>query len=132
MPPLVLDPPTGTPTNRSDLRVTRGGVAGWGILPSAMVIAWGGDGADVIVPAEQHRDVEFEREKQAFLALSPFALAPYRGQYVASRSGTIIDSDRDLSVLVTRVFQTNANLPVYITRLEPDAGDVRFDTPFFG
>ena len=128
---LVLDPPTGASTNRSDARILTGEITAPGGMVSAFAAVFGlGGGADVI-PAEQHRDITFEREKRAFVALSPFALAPYRGQYVVSRGGTIIDSDRDLSALADRVFRQYGDVPVYITRVGHDAGDVRFDTPFF-
>lgn len=126
---LVVDLPTGTPPGRSETRVLTGEVQVWGVVSSAAMITWA-DGADVL-PAEEHRDVEFEREKRAFMAISPFSLAPYRGRYVTSRGGTIIDSDPDLAVLVGRVFRQYGDVPVYVTKVGQASADVRFDTPFF-
>jgi hypothetical protein len=97
---------------------------------TASAIIVGGDGTDV-VPAEQGGDVEFEREKEAFMAISPFALGRYRGRFVASQGGRIVDFDADLSVLVNRFFMQHPDAPVYITRVGPDEDEFRIDTPFF-
>lgn len=69
----------------------------------------------------------FERQKQEFMSISPETLAQYRGKFVASRNGVIVDHDSHLVALSHRVREHYGNLPVYITRI---GKAVRMPTPF--
>ncbi len=64
---------------------------------------------------------EYIRQKEAFLRRSisePLLLAPYRGRFVASRDGQIVDSDIDLAAVTNRFFSQYGDVPVYIGRVD--------------
>lgn len=73
---------------------------------------------------------EFERQKQFFDQILPLFLEQYRGRFVASRDGRIVDSDDDFVALTHRFFENFGDVPVYITKIGHDDG-ISLDTPFF-
>jgi hypothetical protein len=118
MPPLILDPPTGT----SAYRIHRG-VQGAQVTRSWISREFTTDIQDV-------KELEFTQEREAFLNIPQDLLAPHAGRFVASHRGNILDSDQDLHALVTRVFR-HGDKPVYITKVGEDHDELRLDTPFF-
>ena len=73
---------------------------------------------------------EFAEQQQAFEQIPPLLLEQYRGRFVASMNGRIVDSDEDFVTLTHRFFETFGDVAVYITKIGDDAGIV-IDTPFF-
>lgn len=73
---------------------------------------------------------EFREQEEAFRQIPPLFLEQYRGQFVASRNGRILDSDEDLASLSRRFFETHGDVPVFMTKIGEDF-DVVIDTPFF-
>lgn len=73
---------------------------------------------------------EFAEQQQAFEQIPPLLLEQYRGRFVASMNGRIVDSDEDFVTLTRRFFETFGDVAVYITKIGDDAGIV-IDTPFF-
>jgi hypothetical protein len=51
----------------------------------------------------------------------------YRGRFVVSRNGVILDADPDLVELTGRFFNQHGRVPVYITRI---GKPVRMPSPF--
>lgn len=75
-------------------------------------------------------DLEFRQQKDAFKRIPPHVLVPYRGQFVASCNGEIVDSDDNLTELTRRFFGEHGNIPVYMTRVgEPIR--ITISTPLF-
>jgi len=72
---------------------------------------------------------EFQEQKEAFQQIPPLLLEQYRGQFVASRNGNIVDSDSDLDSLVSRFFTRHGDVPVYVTKVGSPIREF-FDTPF--
>jgi hypothetical protein len=70
-------------------------------------------------------DHEFERQRDAFLAIPEADLLRFAGEFVLSRDGRIVDHDRDLVALTSR----SGTAPVYITRAGEDL-EMGIDTPF--
>lgn len=129
MAPIVTDLPDGAPAAGSEARILRGEIGPSVILLTGRLI-WT-DGADIVAPTGSPSDFAFEQEKRAFQAISPFQLARFKGRFVASRSGRIVDSDEDLSALVDRFFTVHGEVPVYVTKIGEDQDEIRIDTPFF-
>lgn len=80
---------------------------------------------DPVSPA----DSEFERQRNAFLAVPKADLLRYTGQFVLSRDGRIVDHDRDLGALTRRSVQRFGTAPVYITKAGEDF-EINIETPF--
>lgn len=73
-----------------------------------------GLGAELL---EQASASDFERQKAAFKAIPPLIRERYRGQFIASYNGAIVDCDVDLPSLTNRFFSKYGDVPVYITRI---------------
>lgn len=102
-------------------------------LATPVEIAWENDPPSDASHSEQeyatrssHED-GFERQKQAFMNIPLDSLAPYRGKFVASRNGIIVDNDTNLVALTHRVRENYGDLPMYITRF---GKPVKMPTPF--
>lgn len=76
---------------------------------------------------EVPKATEFERQKEAFKGIPEMFLAPYRGKFVASLDGVIVDWDTDLASLSHRFRERFGKVPVYITRVGKAA---RMPTPY--
>ena len=78
---------------------------------------WGA--LDIRLPEYERatRDEEFEEQKAAFKNIPSECFEPYRGRFVATRNGEIVDSDDDLTALTRRFFREHGDVPVYITRV---------------
>lgn len=75
-------------------------------------------------------DLEFRQQKDAFKRIPPHVLVSYRGQFVASCNGEIVDSDENLAELTRRFFGEHGDVPVYMTRVgEPIR--ITISTPLF-
>ena len=72
---------------------------------------------------------EFEEQERLFEQIPPLLLEPYRGQFVASMDGQIVDSDEDLATLSRRFFETHGDMAVFMTKVGEEF-DVVIDTPF--
>ena len=72
---------------------------------------------------------EFEEQKRLFENIPPLLLEQYRGYFVASRNGEVVDSDADMDCLVDRFFATQGDVPVFITRIGSPIREF-VDTPF--
>jgi hypothetical protein len=75
-------------------------------------------------------EIQFEEQKQLFNEIPPLLLEGYRGMFVASRNGRIVDSDDDFTALAHRFFQNFGDVSVYVAKIGHDDG-VSIDTPFF-
>ncbi len=73
---------------------------------------------------------KFEEQKRLFEEIPKLLLEQYRGRFVASRNGRIVDSDEDFAVLWERFFTTFGDVPAYITKIGDDPG-IMIDTPVF-
>ena len=62
-------------------------------------------------------DLEFQEQKEAFNRIPPSALLEYRGRFIASRNGQIVDSDSNLAALTRRFFREHGDVPVFITKV---------------
>jgi hypothetical protein len=82
------------------------------------------------MPSLSQAELEFEQQKEAFLAIPPLFLAQYQNQFVVSRNGEILDQDPDLPTLTGRFFAQHEDLPVYIAKVG-DTIRATIDTPFF-
>jgi hypothetical protein len=100
--------------------------SGWEFEPSGCV-----GRIEILVADDQATaDAEFNQEKDAFKRIPPLILMPYRGQFVASRNGEIVDSDDNLAELTRRFFGEHGDVSVYITRVgEPIR--ITISTPLF-
>jgi hypothetical protein len=63
-------------------------------------------------------EAEFARQKRLFLAIPESEREQYRGQYVASHDGRILDSDEDLRALSHRFFTQHGEVSVYMTKID--------------
>jgi hypothetical protein len=84
--------------------------------------------AEELSPSER----EFREQRQAYFLKNerePLFLEPYRGQYVVSHNGAVLDHDFDLPTLTNRFFSQHEDMPIYIARVD---SPIRFiiDTPF--
>jgi|ERR1700733_8707699 hypothetical protein len=87
--------------------------------------------------ARQHRVVAslrpeasnpgFEQQKAAFRRIPESERERYKGRFVVSRDGVIVDHDIDLVELGRRFFGQHGKVPVYITRI---GKPVRMRSPF--
>lgn len=84
----------------------------------------------VNIPYETPAEREFREQKEAFQRIPPLLLEEYRGRYVISHDGSILDADEDLDTLTSRFFAEHGDMPVFLTKV---GGEVRefIDTPFF-
>jgi hypothetical protein len=73
---------------------------------------------------------EFEEQKKLFELIPPLLLEQYRGQFVASKDGQVVDSDESFETLAHRFFATFGDVPAYLTKIGEDPG-ITIDTPFF-
>ena len=73
---------------------------------------------------------EFQEQKEAFEQIPPLLLEQYRGHFVASSNGRIVDSDEDFIALTHRFFENFGDVPVFITKIGRDDG-ISIETPFF-
>ena len=60
---------------------------------------------------------EFEAEKAAFEQLQPSLMTTHKGKFVAIRGGQMVDSDDDKMRLITRVYSTLGDGPMYIHKV---------------
>jgi hypothetical protein len=84
---------------------------------------------DTMSPLSQ-AELEFQQQKEAFLAIPPLLLAQYQNQFVVSHNGEILDQDPDLPTLTGRFFAQHEDLSVYIAKVG-DTIRATIDTPFF-
>jgi|SRR5581483_775052 len=77
------------------------------------------------------KEIEFLHQQKAFLDIPPLMLSPYRGEFVVSHNGEILDHDRDLVTLTRRFFSQHGDIPVYIAAALSDDTVEHFDTPFY-
>lgn len=84
---------------------------------------------DLFAPVLSESDQAFNEQKRFFEAIPPLLLEEYRGRFVASRNGEIVDSDDDFVNLTHRFFQNAGNVPVYMTKIGEDEG-IFIETPF--
>jgi len=71
---------------------------------------------DTMPPLSQ-TELEFQQQKEAFLAIPPLFRVQYQNQYVVSHNGEILDHDSDLPTLTARFFAQHGDMPVYITKV---------------
>jgi hypothetical protein len=71
----------------------------------------------------------FEQQKAAFRRIPESERERYKGRFVVSRDGVIVDHDVDLVALSRRFFAQHGKVPVYITRI---GKPVRMRSPFVG
>lgn len=72
---------------------------------------------------------EFSEQKEAFLAIPPLLLAEYRGEYVVSHNGEILDHDTDLPTLTRRFYEQHGDIAIYIDKVN-GLITATIDTPF--
>jgi hypothetical protein len=82
------------------------------------------------IAIQSQAEREFEEQKQAFLCIPKPDLEQYRGEFVASRNGQIVDHDPDLATLTNRFFSEYGDVAVYITRVDGPI-QVVLRTPLF-
>jgi len=76
-------------------------------------------------------ELDFLREKCAFIGLLPSLVATHLGQYVAVHDGKVVDADPSQRALVGRFFERFGDeASVYIGFVGPPPA-VRVPTPFF-
>ena len=78
-------------------------------------------------PGESHAETDFERQKRLFLGIPLTDRERYRGRFVVSCDGVIVDDDADLVELTHRFFDRHGKVPVYITRI---GRPIRMPSPF--
>ncbi|MBU4266869.1 MAG: DUF5678 domain-containing protein [Candidatus Altiarchaeales archaeon] len=59
----------------------------------------------------------FEREKAAFLKMENDLLKKYKGNFVAVLGQKVVDSDRDMQVLMKRVYKKHGYVPAYMQKV---------------
>ena len=74
-------------------------------------------------------DTEYEKQRDAFLAIPSAVLSQFLGEYVLSRDGKIVDHDLCLSNLTRRSVERFGAGPVYVTKVGGDL-EASIDTPF--
>jgi hypothetical protein len=79
------------------------------------------------VPGKSQAETDFERQKRLFLGIPLTDRERYRGRFVVSRDGVIVDDDADLVELTHRFFGHHGKVPVYITRI---GKPIRMPSPF--
>ena len=72
---------------------------------------------------------EFEEQKRLFHQIPPLLLEQYRGLYVISHDGRILDAHSDLDTLTNRFFAEHGDMPVYVSKVGGEMREV-IDTPF--
>ena|SRR5258706_14835445 len=72
---------------------------------------------------------QFEEQKRLFNQIAPLFLAPYRGLFVISRNGEIVDAHEDMDVLIRRFFSENGDVPIYLEKIGGQIREV-IDTHF--
>lgn len=80
-------------------------------------------------PSIAESEMRFREQKRAFMEIPPLLLEQYRGQFVASLNGKIVDHDSDYVTLVHRFFRTFGDVPAFITKIGERRVAV-IDTPF--
>jgi hypothetical protein len=74
-------------------------------------------------------EMRFQEQKQAFMEIPPLLLEQYRGHFVASLNGRIVDHDSDYVTLVHRFFGNFGDVAAFITKIGERHVAV-IDTPF--
>jgi len=92
---------------------------------AGIIKIWGDFKAPSITESERN----FREQKSAFINIPPLALEQYRGHFVASLNGRIVDHDADYVSLVHRFFGTFGDTAVFITKIGERPLAV-IDTPF--
>lgn len=72
---------------------------------------------------------EFEEQKKLFENIPPLLLEPYRGLFVISHNGEILDADEKLDTLTNRFFSEHADMPIYVDKIGGQFREV-IDTHF--
>lgn len=72
---------------------------------------------------------EFEEQKKLFEQIPPLLLEPYRGLFVISHNGRILDADSDLDTLTSRFFAEHGDVPIYLDKIGDQLQEV-IDTHF--
>jgi hypothetical protein len=119
----------GVLTGASDNPINIQGRLDWEVIMSVTpdpVMWWFDDESPNVTLSE----IEFQEQKRMFNEIPPLLLEQYRGMFVASRNGQIVDSDADFTTLAHRFFQNFGDVAVYVTKIGHDDG-VFIDTPFF-
>lgn len=86
-----------------------------------------GEREQISTQVEVKTPSEFEKQREAFKEIPPLVLVPYRGQFVASRDGVIVECDTDLVELTRKFVERYGNVAVYITRI---GKPIKMRTPF--
>ena len=86
-------------------------------------------GTKLEADAVSAEELEFWRQKEAFLSIPAEDLAQYASEFVLARDGRIGDHDRVLSELTRRSVENFGDVPVYITYIGGEL-EFRIDTPF--
>ncbi len=74
------------------------------------------------------QEMAFLKQKEAFERIPPLDKIRYKGQYVVSQNGQIVDHDADLVALTRRFFGHGERTAVYITKIGGEPAVI--DTPF--
>lgn len=88
---------------------------------SVIIVPW-----DYVSPAE----VTFRIQRDAFLKIPPLIKQQYRGEYIISKDGAIVDHDSDIDRLTERFFGNQRPVDVFITLINGET-EAALDTPFF-
>lgn len=72
---------------------------------------------------------EFEEQRKSFEKIPPLFLEPYKGLFVISRNGEILDADEDLDTLTSRFFSEHGDVPIYVDKIGGQLREV-IDTHF--
>jgi hypothetical protein len=72
---------------------------------------------------------QFEEQKRLFELIPPLFLEPYRGLFVISHDGEILDTDQNLDALTSRFFAEHGDLPVFLGKVGGQLREV-IDTHF--
>lgn len=59
----------------------------------------------------------FEREKATFLEIENDLLKKYKGKFIAVLGQRVVDADKDMQVLMKRVYKKHGYVPVYMQKV---------------
>jgi hypothetical protein len=86
---------------------------------------WGSSHSQALTDSE----MQFEEQKRLFEQIPPLFLEPYRGLFVISHNGQIVDADEDLDVLTSRFIAEHGNVPMFLGKIGGQLREV-IDTHF--
>jgi len=82
-----------------------------------------------LIQHETASEREFNEQKRLFEQIPPLLLEPYRGLFVISHNGQILDADTDLDALTNRFFVEHGDVPIYLKKIGGQLREV-IDTHF--